>query len=230
MSDYEKNQIKDRNNYLNCTKNHRMTVLNDDGLYRNIRVENPDSFSYHYTITTVPGYLMVTGDMGSYTFSRLRDMFEFHSIKWDREVPTIDYNYWAEKCQAVAKHRDIYVYKQEELEKYAKETLKEMLDDYNFSDKYKEEIMTDFQEEVLEWLNGDEYSDMQLVMEFSFLDETYRIRPFEDIFTDGNFKEICVSFKWVCWAIAHTVRDYYRGYDKIGGQEREDNLILKGKI
>lgn len=79
---------------------HQLTVLKDDGLYRHLKVAKPNSNAMHYNITTWPGYLCISGDMGCFTFYRLTDMFEFF-----RSTPgSINPTYWEEKVQAGAGH------------------------------------------------------------------------------------------------------------------------------
>ncbi len=56
--------------FLGDVKGHVFEIKNDDGLYRNITVKKPDSSIYGYKITTWPGYLCISGDMGTYVFSR----------------------------------------------------------------------------------------------------------------------------------------------------------------
>lgn len=100
MSDSEKEFLKD-------VAQHEMIVLRDDGLYRHLRFKRPDTGCMHFDIVTYPGYLVYSGDMGCYVFSRLEDMFQF--FRTDREYMhlrdgqtlTINPGYWSEKLQAV---------------------------------------------------------------------------------------------------------------------------------
>lgn len=70
---------------------HEMTVLHDDGLYRHIRFCSPDCNFYWFDLITWPGHLTVNGDCGTFTFSRVEDMFGF--FRGHRINP----QYWAEK-------------------------------------------------------------------------------------------------------------------------------------
>ena len=74
-------------------ENHKIEVLHDDGLYRHLRFSQ-GSFLYHFDLVTWPGWLAITGDMGSFTFTRMHDMFEFFRLG-SRSMP--DFHYWAEK-------------------------------------------------------------------------------------------------------------------------------------
>lgn len=83
---------------------HQMTVLRDDGLYRHVRfmhtAPNPKtgelekSSFYWFDLVTWPGVLVINGDMDSFTFSRVEDMFTF--FRGTRINP----QYWAEKVRA----------------------------------------------------------------------------------------------------------------------------------
>lgn len=118
--------VKER--FTNDTANHQMTVLHDDGLYRHVRFKAPDTGMYYYDLITWPGHLTISGDMGTWTFARSRDMFEFfRANRPDR----INADYWAEKLQHgasggrdSAKEYDEGIYRQvvkDEVESYVED-------------------------------------------------------------------------------------------------------------
>lgn len=74
----------------------QMEVLQDDGLHRHVRFAQPGSGLYRFSLVTWPGHLAVTGDVESFTFARLPDMFEFFGGRRSQINPS----YWAEKCVA----------------------------------------------------------------------------------------------------------------------------------
>ena len=84
------------------TATHRMTVLHDDGLYRHLRFtamhlcndaeRRATNGFYWFDLITWPGSLTINGDCGTYTFSRITDMFEFFRSRYG-----INPQYWAEK-------------------------------------------------------------------------------------------------------------------------------------
>lgn len=63
--------------FLNDVKNHELTIHKDDGVYRHITLRNSETNAFYFNVTTFPNYLVITGDMGSLTFSRVEDMFMF---------------------------------------------------------------------------------------------------------------------------------------------------------
>lgn len=73
-----------------------MEILQDDGLHRHVKFTLPRTSMYRFSLVTWPGYLAITGDVESFTFSREPDMFEFFGGNRRRINPT----YWAEKCVA----------------------------------------------------------------------------------------------------------------------------------
>lgn len=94
LSDVEycdnKDHLASRFNKWVADGTHAMTVLRDDGLYRHLRFRKPDRSEYWFDLLTWPGNLTITGDMGTYTFARVEDMFTFFT-------GYINTHYWAEK-------------------------------------------------------------------------------------------------------------------------------------
>jgi hypothetical protein len=109
------------------TASHEMTVLRDDGLYRHLRFQRTvtqedgtrkASSFYWFDLVTWPGCLAVNGDMESFLFSRVEDMFEF--FRGHQSNPS----YWAEKIRAGA-----------EIKRYSEEQFREHVLDY-----FKDEV------------------------------------------------------------------------------------------
>lgn len=74
---------------------HALTVVCEDGLYRHWRCQAPGTYVYGFDVVTWPGYLCVCGDIGTWVFSRVRDMLEF----FESDHGGINPQYWAEKLQ-----------------------------------------------------------------------------------------------------------------------------------
>lgn len=75
-----------------------MQVLREDGIYRHFRFSKPNDSVHWFELVTWPGVLTINGDMGTYSFSRVDDMFA-----WFRS-DVIDAGYRAGKCLAVDRH------------------------------------------------------------------------------------------------------------------------------
>lgn len=72
---------------------HQMTILHDDGLFRDVRFMSPDHSSYWFELITTPGALTFRGDGESFVFAREYDMFGFFRSSSKSINPT----YWSEK-------------------------------------------------------------------------------------------------------------------------------------
>lgn len=90
--------------FLEQTKNHKLTILHDDGLYRHLRVQAPGTRMWGWDVTTWPGHLATSGDIADgYMFTREPDMLAFFasagkvSDYFSDGAPSIDVRYWAEK-------------------------------------------------------------------------------------------------------------------------------------
>lgn len=75
------------------TADHTLIVVHDDGLYRHLRCQKPNTWSYGFDVMTWPGYLAYAGDMGDFLFTRVRDMFEFFRDQ------SANPHYWSEKLR-----------------------------------------------------------------------------------------------------------------------------------
>lgn len=85
-------QFDTSSRFLVDTAFHRLEIIRDDGLYRHLRMKQPGTSCYYFDVITWPGYLTVTGDMGTWTFSRIADMFDFFG-PWQDGINT---GYWSE--------------------------------------------------------------------------------------------------------------------------------------
>ncbi|MBN7332416.1 hypothetical protein [Mycobacteroides abscessus] len=75
------------------TRDHQMTVLRDDGLYRHVQFAKPGTGIWRFDLVTWPGHLVITGDLEDFHFARIPDMFEF----FRKPVGYINPSYWSEK-------------------------------------------------------------------------------------------------------------------------------------
>lgn len=92
----------DEAEFLRTIGDHKMAVLFDNGLMRHLRFSN-GSFNRWFEIITWAGKLAISGDMGTFVFSRVEDMFTF--FRGEREGSLkINPGYWAEKCIAQDRH------------------------------------------------------------------------------------------------------------------------------
>lgn len=77
-------------------REHEMTILHDDGVYRHLRFAKPGTGIWHFDIITWPGHLATAGDVADgYQFARVHDMFDF--FRPTAEPWRINPSYWHEK-------------------------------------------------------------------------------------------------------------------------------------
>lgn len=124
--------------FLKDVESHRMTVLSDNGVNRSLKFENPNCSNLHFFITTWPGHLCISGDMGTFVFARIHDMFEFFE--------NIDNaGYYTEKliagvaseyCQETAKNDLIEIVKHAELTPDKESVAVTYVDGLDFYDEY----------------------------------------------------------------------------------------------
>jgi len=128
MSNYECTE----ESFLDDIKNHEMKIIHDEGVYRHIRFKDPEDSCYWFDITTFPGHLTISGDMGCYVFSRTQDMFNFFGLSKDdfnyKKDATLQINvgYWHEKLQAVSTTDSLKSYDED----YAKQIIREYFEDH----------------------------------------------------------------------------------------------------
>lgn len=125
------------------TADHKLTVKMDNGVYRHLVVSSPKLGGVMaYQIVTSPFMLFYYGDMGTYVFSRLEDMFQF----FRREDGGINEGYWYEKMEAEDRHSPCKCVSEKKL----KEALKQYAEDHDFPEEITKELM--------EWSNSVEMS------------------------------------------------------------------------
>lgn len=81
--------------FLRDIKDHHFALVSDDGPYRHLvfRISQPTPGSSWFEIITWPNCLTINGDMGTWSFSHLKDMFAFFRSTSGRINPS----YWCEK-------------------------------------------------------------------------------------------------------------------------------------
>jgi hypothetical protein len=173
-------------------ENHELTINLDQGLFRDLTIKRPNTSSYYYNITTRPGLLMISGDMGCYVFERLSDMFKFFRGESDEINPC----YWSEKIEAG------------EFKRYSPEKVRDALNQE--FENWKE--CTDFDEEQIaeekEYLDQIDTDD-----EFEFVDAIRNWVPNKDGVQLDDFWEYSTNdytfhYIWCCYAIVHAIKLY----------------------
>lgn len=193
--------------FLEDVSNHVMTVINDDGINRHIRFRRPTSSAYWFDIITWPGSLCIDGDMGTYVFRRLEDMFEFfrtdqkYAENEERQL-YIKPGYWGEKLKSTARHEGYTEFSK----KLVCDAVKRWFDDWVESEGLKESQKTRLweaiEEHVLFYSDDDPRDLMQAICDFEH--EGFRFSDFWEVVTE----DYTFNFIWCCYAIAWAVKTY----------------------
>ena len=196
--------------FLKDVSNHEMHILHEDGIYRHVRFKKPNTSCYHFDLITYPNYLVYSGDMGCYVFSRLDDMFEFfRADKRNSDELYINEGYWAEKLRAVDGSRnsaDAMEFDEDAFRGVINEYRVRWVREYGLDKQQRRNLWGDIENSVMSRIEDGELAACSAAYEFSHRTngDTFQ---FEDIF-DYSFKRYTFHFIWCCYAIAFGVKKY----------------------
>jgi hypothetical protein len=191
--------------FLKNVANHEMQVILDDGIHRHIRFKNPKDSTQWFELVTWPDYLAYVGDMGSYTFSRLKDMFEFFRTAPKGETGLhINPSYWGEKLEAVERHNGYHQFAPDKVREQIEEKVVEWVEEYGFG---KEEVES-LREELSDHICYDDGLSEAYSSVGSFHIEIagHDLR-FEDIF-EWVWEDFTGRYIWCCYALAWGIKKY----------------------
>lgn len=179
-----------------------MTVLKDDGLYRHLRFKKAGTSFYWFDIVTWPQNLMIRGDMGSFAFSRIEDMFEFFRDSGQDINP----GYWSEKLTA-PDPRDAQSYSEDKF----RICVKQAYDDYvEARGQDDPDVWQRIELEILDSEDCcDESAARDLMLHFDRQVGRYDCSPgfFGDAW-EWDLRDWKYQFLWCCYAIQHAISSY----------------------
>lgn len=194
----------DYKRFAHDTADHQMTILHFEPPYVHLMFSKPKTNNYRFDLISAPGQMIVTGDMGSWIFSRERDMWNFFktSPKMDEKY-LFDPHYWLEKADAIDRQGG---------ERFSFEYLiafivERMGEDDRLSEDQKDELLDGLEayrheslHECLEFLDGVEVTT----------ESGRSYRPFAQ--PEGSAKVYTFGFLWICYAIAWGVKQYHLAF------------------
>lgn len=188
--------------FLADVASHQLTVNLDQGVYRDITVKKPNSVNMHYNITTRPGFLIFTGDMGDFIFERTNDMFGFFRAKDDYYINT---GYWGEKVQA----GEVSKFDPETACESVKQYLTNYLDDLDLSDPEDQEKSKQALEAVNDFISGNQHSnELEFWEEINSWDADEAGGLELSDFWEASTTSKTYHFVWACYAIVHAIKLY----------------------
>jgi hypothetical protein len=176
-----------RAEFQNSVAEHQIEVIRNDGLYRHIRFQRPGRWCMGFDLITWPGHLCYTGDMGTYVFSRLRDMFEFF------RGSGVNPSYWAEKVLASDKYDGIKEWSEEKFREAVTEYFNCATEDWE--PEKRSELWGEVNDQILLVIDdGKERAEMAV---YDFEHDGFR---FQD-FWEHDTTEWTHRFLWCCHAL-----------------------------
>ncbi len=194
------------------TAKHQLTALHEDGLYRHLRLQQPGTGHHWFDLITWPGSLTIKGDMGSYTFSRDRDMLDFFRRSAYRGGPNLQY--WEEKLDAADAQSGIRAYSEDLLRQHIADDVTACAESASaaYMDGLREALDDDLLGEYSGWCLQDEGDALAGVRQFSYRpddapasEEPFTFDPTEWVVTDYAW-----HYLWCCHAIVWGIAAYDR--------------------
>lgn len=199
--------------FLNDVKYHQINIVKDDGVNRFIRFKKDKSSTYWFDLVTWPGFMCISGDCGTYVFSRLNDMFEFFRMadndfnKRKDRLLNINPSYWGEKLEATGRSG----YMEFDSDIFA-QRVKEYFDIYMAEDiedeELKEELWDAIENDVLSNSHDGEYRAYDAVHNFRFTSDDKERFEFVDFFDSGSTERYTFHYLWCLYAIVWGIQKY----------------------
>lgn len=188
---------------------HAVSVLRDDGLYRHLRCRRGDSYTYGFDVITWPGYLCYTGDMGSFVFARIPDMFEFFR---GRRKAVVDRRYLAEKAVAVDKPDGIRAYSEDLFKAAVKADFDSFVEGDGLTPEQAADLWRQIEDDVLSC--GDDrhgHDAVEAAMTFRWVPEQLGLTQGREVFPffyEHRLEEFTTRFWWCCYAVPWAIEQY----------------------
>lgn len=205
------------NLFLKDVAQHEMIVVRDDGMHRHIRFKRPDTYCMHFDLITWPGYLCYTGDMGTYVFRRLEDMFNF--FRTDREhmhlregrTLAINPSYWGEKLESIDRVDGFKEFSEERFNRAVVGDLVTWIRDHR-EGTTKEDRRALWDEVVSQVLGADGdhggYRKQCAAHDFSYAVNRDVGKFYFRDFWEHSVEDYSFRFIWCCYALAWGVAKY----------------------
>ena len=209
-------EVHDR--FIKDVRGHKMDIQLDQDCHRHLHFSRNGSLALHYNIVTWPGYLAISGDMGSYTFSRTRDMFEFFR---DREMLTrINPQYWNEKLDSIDKHSS----PKEFSEAAMMSAIRNHINKWEVTIDSAKKIEDEVHQEFTGWDGPTNLQEAYRKIHEFESSEGHVFQDFESSMTEWSF-----HYLWALKAIVWAIKQY--DLEKEGRtQAHVDARILRGEI
>lgn len=203
----------DEARFLEDVATHEMIVIRDEGVNRHIRFKKPGTTAYYFDFITWKGHLCYTGDMGTYVFTRIDDMFDFFRMDdhdWNKNPNGLSINpgYWSEKLIAVARSEGYKEWDEDEFIRRVNEVRVGWMrwaKSLGISKDDRRELWEDVENDVLSEPSNEHLCVAKIYGYYKRIgDETFE---FMDFF-DGPMNRYTFHFLWCCYALAWGINKY----------------------
>lgn len=191
--------------FLNDVKNHSLEILQDNGIHRHLKFKKEGTYAYYFELITWTNSLCISGDMGTYVFRRIEDMFSFFRMKdYIKESIDINPHYWMEKLDSESTIEKAKKYDPVSFRKRVNEYYDRHVEELQgkIHKDYRENLWKDIAEYVL-YFEDNEFEAYTAVQDFDF--EDFR---FEDFFDGGGTESYTYHYIWCLYAIVWGIRQY----------------------
>jgi hypothetical protein len=208
--------------FLKDVESHVLEIIRDDEVHRHVRFRKPGTMCMHFDLITWPGYLCYTGDMGTYVFSRLQDMFQF--FRTDRKYAdqrgrrlAINLSYWSEKLEAVDSHS-----RGGSATEFSAAKFRRVIEEWRvrwikescglLTKEQRRSLWEAVRDDVLDRIDDGEHEAYTAARDFRWgiSGDRWaggRLWEFEDLW-DHDFTEYTFRFQWCCYALAWGIETY----------------------
>ena len=194
-------------------RDHQMTVLRDDGLYRHLKFNATEhSWNCWFELVTWPGALCVRGDHGTYVFQCTDDMFGFF-----RATDTINPSYWGEKCVAQDKTSPVDGHSSTRFEESVRRHVDDWIDYSYLDEEDAAEAIADLRRQVCDEVIAESEHRETAVAAVEEFRWAWRpagsSRPkyhfqFDDWYDHITFDDYDYHFLWCLYAVLWGIRVY----------------------
>ncbi len=185
--------------FLEDIEEHQLIIEQDSGVYRHIRLGRIGDTTYQFYLTTWPGHLCISGDMGTHVFRRTQDMFTFFRC----DELKVNHGYWHEKLCSVSKFGSDREFSAEKFKEYVKEAFEEAKCDNDWDEETAKNRWEELEYDVL---NRDCEEDEREAMTnaHNFESEDWNLEDF----WEHDCRCYTYHFTWILHAIVWGIQQY----------------------
>lgn len=199
--------------FLEDVKDHQISIEKDDGVNRFVKFRRDEGSSYWFNLTTWPGNLCISGDCGTYVFSREKDMFGFFKMndgdfnKRKGVLLNINPHYWGENLKSIGTNAGYMEFDCDVFGEKVRSHFASFFAGSDYSDEAKEAAWDEVNYAVISY-SDEEHQAYAAINNFKhdLLDGKYF--EFVDFFDGGGAERYTFHYIWCLYAIVWGIIKY----------------------